>query len=69
MKQDVARLGRLTTDEESRMAIARQVIEDYQLPWLHVMSGRGETDPVWKMFGVRVGNAVAGPRWVFAEDP
>jgi thiol-disulfide isomerase/thioredoxin len=58
----------VNVDEESRIAMARQVIKAHQLPWLHVMSGRGETDPVWKMFGGMEGNRLSIPLYVLVDD-
>lgn len=58
----------VNVDEESRTAIARQIIKDYQLPWSHVMSGRGEDDPVWKMFGGMEGNRLSIPLYVLVDD-
>lgn len=66
--KDTLTIIAVNVDEMSRMEMARQVIKDYQLPWLHVMSGRGETDPVWKMFGGMEGNRLSIPLYVLVDD-
>ena len=50
------------------MPMARQVIKKYQLPWLHVMNGRGGADPVWKMFGGMEGNRLSIPLYVLVDN-
>ena len=58
----------VNVDEESRLPMARQIIKDYKLPWLHLMSGRGESDPAWKMFGGMEGNHLSIPLYVLVDD-
>jgi thiol-disulfide isomerase/thioredoxin len=58
----------VNVDEEPRLPMARQIIKDYRLPWPHVMNGRGEADPVWKMFGAIDGNRLAIPLYVLVDD-
>jgi thiol-disulfide isomerase/thioredoxin len=57
----------INVDEESRLPLARQIIRDYGLPWPHVMSGRGETDSLWKMFGAIRGNHLNIPLYVLVD--
>jgi len=57
----------INVDEESRLTLARQIIRDYELPWPHVMSGRGETDPLWKIFGTMGGNQLNIPLYVLVD--
>lgn len=58
----------INVDEESRMPMAHQVIKKYQLPWLHVMNGRGDADPLWKMFGGMEGNRLSIPLYVLVDN-
>ena len=57
----------INVDEESRLPLARQIIRDYELTWPHVMSGRGEADSLWKMFGTISGNHLNIPLYVLAD--
>jgi thiol-disulfide isomerase/thioredoxin len=38
----------INVDYASRTDKAREVIEAYQLDWPHVISGKGNYDPLWK---------------------
>ena len=44
------------------------VIKKYQLTWLHVMNGRGDADPLWKMFGGMEGNRLSIPLYVLVDN-
>lgn len=57
----------VNVDEESALPAARQITEDYRLEWPHVMNGRGEDDPLWKMFGSIGGNRLAIPLYVLVD--
>lgn len=57
----------INVDERSMLARARQVINDYQLKWPQVMSGRGEDDPLWKTFGGMENNRLAIPLYVLVD--
>ena len=57
----------INVDGESRLTLARQIIRDYELSWPHVMSGRGETDPLWKIFGTMGGNQLNIPLYVLVD--
>jgi thiol-disulfide isomerase/thioredoxin len=57
----------INVDEGRRLPIARQIIKAYQLPWLQVMNGQGESDPLWKMFGGIGGNRLAIPLYVLVD--
>ena len=46
---------------------ARQIIKEYGLKWPQVMSGMGEADPVWKIFGGMGGNPLAIPLYVLID--
>lgn len=58
----------INVDDRSRLEEARQVIKDYQLTWPHVMSGKGEGDPIWKMFGGMADNRLAIPLYVLVDQ-
>lgn len=57
----------INVDEASRLPNAREIIKTYGLTWPHVMSGRGEADPLWKMFGGMEGNRLAIPLYVVVD--
>jgi thiol-disulfide isomerase/thioredoxin len=57
----------INVDEEARLPLARQIIEDYRLQWPQVMSGKGEADPVWKMFGTIGDNRLAIPLYALVD--
>ena len=48
--QSLAVIG-INIDEEARLEQARKVIADHQLPWPHVMEGKGEFIPVYQVYG------------------
>ena len=48
--QSLAVIG-INIDEESRLEQARKVIADHQLPWSHVMEGKGRFIPVYQVYG------------------
>lgn len=64
---DLLSIIAINVDEKSMLANARQVINDYQLKWPHVMSGRGEDDPLWKTFGGMENNRLAIPLYVLID--
>jgi len=57
----------INVDEESRVPMALQIIKDKQLKWPHVVSGRGDSDTVWKMFGGMAGNRLSIPLYVLVD--
>jgi thiol-disulfide isomerase/thioredoxin len=58
----------INVDEASRLPMARQVVKDYRLPWAQIMTGTGESDPLWKMFGGMEGNRLSIPLYVMVDD-
>lgn len=66
-KTDVSVIA-INVDEQSVLPKARQVIKDYGLTWPHVMTGQGEADPLWKMFGGMEGNRLAIPLYVIVDS-
>jgi thiol-disulfide isomerase/thioredoxin len=65
-KTDVSVIA-VNVDEQSRSANAHEIIKQYGLTWPHVMSGQGEADPLWKMFGGMEGNRLAIPLYVIVD--
>jgi thiol-disulfide isomerase/thioredoxin len=65
-KADVSVIA-INVDEQSRLANAREIIKNYGLTWPHVMSGQGDADPLWKMFGGMEGNRLAIPLYVIVD--
>jgi thiol-disulfide isomerase/thioredoxin len=57
----------INVDEESLLPNAREIIKNYGLTWPHVMNGRGEADPLWKMFGGMEANRLAIPLYVVVD--
>ena len=57
----------INVDDQSYLEEARQVIKDYQLSWPQVMSGKGEDDPIWKMFGGIANNQLTIPLYVLVD--
>jgi thiol-disulfide isomerase/thioredoxin len=58
----------INVDDQSHLEEARQVVKDYQLTWPHVMNGKGEADPIWKMFGGMGDNRLAIPLYVLVDQ-
>jgi thiol-disulfide isomerase/thioredoxin len=58
----------INVDEASRVSLAREIINTYQLKWPEVMTGRGEADPLWKTFGSMEGNRLAIPLYVLVDS-
>jgi thiol-disulfide isomerase/thioredoxin len=58
----------INVDEASRVSLAREIINTYQLKWPEVMTGRGEADPLWKTFGSMKGNRLAIPLYVLVDS-
>jgi Thiol-disulfide isomerase and thioredoxins len=58
----------INVDEADRLPLGQQIIKDHRLPWPHVMSGRGEADPLWKMFGAMGGNRLMIPLYVLVDS-
>jgi len=48
--QSLAVIG-INIDKESRMEQARKVIAEHQLPWPHVLEGKGEFIPIYQVYG------------------
>jgi hypothetical protein len=65
-KTDVTVIA-INVDEQSRLPKAREIIKNYGLTWPHAMAGRGEADPLWKMFGGMEGNRLAIPLYVIVD--
>lgn len=57
----------VNVDEEVRLTAAREIVKNYELPWPHVMSGKGEADPLWKTFGGMEGNRLSIPLYVLVD--
>jgi thiol-disulfide isomerase/thioredoxin len=51
----------VNVDEEAFVPQAKQLIEKHQLPGLQVISGQGENDAVWRIFGGIGNNSMAVP--------
>ena len=66
-KKELAVLA-INVDDEKGLPSARRAIEEYQLTWPHVMAGRGESDPLWKMFGSMEGNRLSIPLYVLVDS-
>ena len=60
-KTDVSVIA-INVDEQSLLPNAHKIIKNYGLTWPHVMNGRGEADPLWKMFGGMERNRLAPSR-------
>lgn len=58
----------INVDEENRVSLAREIINNYQLRWPEVMTGRGEADPLWKTFGSMEGNRLGIPLYVLVDS-
>jgi thiol-disulfide isomerase/thioredoxin len=58
----------VNVDQESRLAMAREIVRTYRLRWPQVMSGKGEADPLWKSFGGMEGNRLAIPLYVLVDS-
>ena len=65
-KQDVTIIV-INVDETPQLSKARQIFRDYRLPWPHVITGRGEDEPLWKMFGGMGGNRLSIPLYVLVD--
>ena len=65
-KVDVSVIG-INVDEESALPNAREIIKSYGLTWTPVMRGRGDADPLWKMFGGMEQNRLAIPLYVVVD--
>jgi thiol-disulfide isomerase/thioredoxin len=57
----------VNVDEEARLTMAREIIKNYGLRWPHVMSGKGEADPLWKTFGGMEDNRLSIPLYVLVD--
>ena len=58
----------VNVDEKSRLPLAWKVVKDYRLQWTQIMTGNGESDPIWKMFGGMDGNRLSIPLYVLVDD-
>jgi thiol-disulfide isomerase/thioredoxin len=58
----------INVDAYSELPAARQAIEKYGLTWPQVMSGQGDDDPLWKMFGGMENNRLAIPLYVLVDQ-
>jgi creatinine amidohydrolase len=65
-KQDLSIIA-INVDEESELSMARQIIKDYGLRWPHVISGKGERDNLWRVFGSMEGNRLGIPLYVLVD--
>lgn len=65
-KKDLEILA-VNVDEEAQLTMAREIIKNYGLQWPHVMSGKGEADPLWKTFGGMEGNRLSIPLYVLVD--
>jgi len=57
----------INVDEAERVPDANRIIKEYKLAWPHVMSGQGESDPTWKMFGTMSTNHLSIPLYVLID--
>lgn len=58
----------INVDESERLPLARQIIEKYSLNWPQVARGRGERDPLWKVFGSMSNNGLSVPLYVLVDQ-
>jgi uncharacterized alpha/beta hydrolase family protein len=59
----------INVDEKNRQEEARQIVKQYKLPWIQVMSGQGQDDSIWKMIGGMADNQLTIPLYlVVAPD-
>ena len=66
-KADVSVIA-INVDEESGLTNAREIIKTYGLTWPHTMSGLGDADPLWKMFGGMEQNRLGIPLYVIVDS-
>ena len=57
----------INVDNQSETQVARQIIKKFELKWPQVISGRGEEDPLWKMFGSMANNRLSIPLYVLVD--
>jgi thiol-disulfide isomerase/thioredoxin len=58
----------INVDEVDQLAAARDVVAQYGISrWTHVMSGKAEDDPLWKMLGGMDGNHFGIPQYVLVD--
>lgn len=58
----------INVDVKSRVGRARKIIDEYGLPGPHVITGKGEADPIWKMFGSMENNSLTIPLYVLIDE-
>ena len=58
----------INVDQSQRLDNARRIIEKYDLKWPQVMEGKGESDPLWKMFGSIGQNRLSIPLYVLIDE-
>ncbi len=57
----------VNVDEPSDLEAARAVVVEYDLSWPHIMTGKGASDPLWKMFGSMADNRLSIPLYVLVD--
>ena len=57
----------VNVDQETSAANAGKIIKKYDLKWTHIMSGRGDSDPLWRTFGSMEGIRMAIPLYVLVD--
>ena len=57
----------VNVDPETSAANAVKIIKKYDLKWTHIMSGRGDSDPLWRTFGSMEGIRMAIPLYVLVD--
>jgi peroxiredoxin len=54
-------------DEQNRVRRAHEIIDEYHMTWTNVISGKGQKDPFWKMYGSMGNNRLGVPYYVIID--
>jgi|Deesub1362B_J571_1020462.scaffolds.fasta_scaffold01507_12 peroxiredoxin len=57
----------INIDYESRVNKALEIIKKYKLPWIHVIQGKGDYSPIWRVYGSISGN-VGIPLYILIDS-
>lgn len=66
--EDKIHIFAINVDYSQRLDDARQIIKKYNLKWPQVLEGKGESDPLWKMFGSIGENRLSIPLYVLIDE-
>jgi hypothetical protein len=58
----------INIDEQERVEMAKKIINDYNLLWPVVISGKGQADPFWKVFGGIGLNRFSVPLYILINE-